>query len=107
MAPAVWDESKLELLLDVEQEAIYSTSREKELIQALSIITGNQLKISIRIDKPVAETPAMQKQRMSDERQQAAVDSISTDASVTQIVDAFGATIAPSSIKPLNTQKQE
>jgi DNA polymerase-3 subunit gamma/tau len=101
MAPAVWDENKLELLIDVEQEAIYSSAREKELIDALQNKLGGNIKVNMRIDNPVAETPARQKQRQTKERLQAAEESIMSDTSVTKIVEAFGASIAPASIKPL------
>ena len=101
MAPAVWDENKLELLIDVEQEAIYSSVREKELIHALQKKLGGNIKVNMRIDNPVAETPAKQKQRQTRERLQAAEESIMSDNSVTKIVEAFGASISPASIKPL------
>jgi len=101
MAPAVWNEDKLELLIDVEQEAIYSSEREKELIDALQKKLGGNIKVNMRIDNPVAETPAKQKQRQAKERLQAAEQSIMSDTSVTKIVEAFGASIAPASIKPL------
>jgi len=100
MAPAVWDENKLELLIDVEQEAIYSSVREKELIHALQKKLGGNIKVNMRIDNPVAETPAKQKQRQTRERLQAAEESIMSDNSVTKIVEAFGASISPASIKP-------
>ncbi|MFW2438213.1 MAG: DNA polymerase III subunit gamma/tau [Arenicellales bacterium] len=101
MAPAIWDENKLELLIDVEQEAIYSSVREKELIDALQKKLGGNFKVKMRIDNPVAETPAKQKQRQARERLQAAEESIMSDPSVTKIVEAFGASISPASIKPL------
>ncbi len=102
MAPEVWDELQLELLIDVDQEAIYSSSREKELVQALQKKLGGNIKVSIRIDTPVAETPAQQKKRQTRERQQAAEESIKSDNSVTSIVEAFGASVSPASIRPVS-----
>ncbi len=102
MAPEVWDEKQLELLLDVEQEAIYSSAREKELIHALQKKLGGKIKVSIRIDNPVAETPAQQKRRQVREHQQAAEQSIMSDKSVSKMVDAFGASISPASIRPVS-----
>ena len=102
MAPAVWNELSLELLMDVEQGAIYSDAREKELITALKSNLGDNLKISIRVDKPVAETPAQQKQRQINEKQQAAEQSIRSDKIVNNVVDAFGASVSPGSIRPVN-----
>ena len=46
MAPSVWNETHLELLIDVEQEAIHSATREKELISALQNNLGENLKIT-------------------------------------------------------------
>jgi DNA polymerase-3 subunit gamma/tau len=102
MAPAVWNEISLELLMDVEQGAIYSDAREKELIKALQSNLGENLKISIRVDKPVAETPAQEKQRQQNEKQQAAEQSILSDRTVNNVVDAFGASVSPGSIRPVN-----
>jgi DNA polymerase-3 subunit gamma/tau len=102
MAPAIWDEKRLELFIDVEQEAIYSSEREKELIQALQKKLGGDLKVKIRIENPVNETPAQQKQRQTRERQQVAEKSIMSDESVTKMVEAFGASISPASIRPVN-----
>lgn len=102
MAPSLWDEAHLELLVDVEQEAIHSATREKELISVLQENLGENIKISIRIDRPLAETPAQQKQRQAREKQQAAEESIMSDPSVAKMVDAFGASVAPGSIRPVN-----
>jgi len=102
MAPSLWDEAHLELLVDVEQEAIHSATREKELISVLQENLGQNIKISIRIDRPLAETPAQQKQRQAREKQQAAEESIMSDPSVAKMVDAFGASVAPGSIRPVN-----
>lgn len=102
MAPALWNDLSLELLMDVEQGAIYSDERKKELIKALQSKLGDNLKISIRVDKPVAETPAQQKQRQQRERQQSAEQSILSDKIVNNVVDAFGATVSPGSITPVS-----
>ena len=102
MAPSLWDEAHLELLVDVEQEAIHSATREEELISVLQENLGENIKISIRIDRPLAETPAQQKQRQAREKQQAAEESIMSDPSVAKMVDAFGASVAPGSIRPVN-----
>ncbi|HDH08541.1 MAG TPA: DNA polymerase III subunit gamma/tau, partial [Gammaproteobacteria bacterium] len=92
---------QLELVIDAEQEAIYSSAREKELIHALQKKLGGNIQVSIRIDTPVTETPAQQKQRQTRERQQAAEQSIMSDKSVTKMVEAFGASISPASIRPV------
>ncbi|HEC26186.1 MAG TPA: DNA polymerase III subunit gamma/tau [Gammaproteobacteria bacterium] len=101
MAPEIWDKKQLELVIDAEQEAIYSLAREKELIHALQKKLGGNIQVSIRIDTPVTETPAQQKQRQTRERQQAAEQSIMSDKSVTKMVEAFGASISPASIRPV------
>lgn len=102
MAPSVWNETLLELLIDIEHEAIHSATREKELIKALQNNLGGNIKITVRVDNPVAETPAQQKQRQIREKQEAAEQSIMSDQGVNKIVDAFGATVAPGSIRPVN-----
>ena len=102
MAPSVWNETLLELLIDIEHEAIHSATREKELIKALQNNLGGNIKITVRVDNLVAETPAQQKQRQIREKQEAAEQSIMSDQGVNKIVDAFGATVAPGSIRPVN-----
>ncbi|GMR06517.1 MAG: DNA polymerase III subunit gamma/tau [Gammaproteobacteria bacterium] len=102
MAPEIWDEKQLELLIDAEQEAIYSSAREKELIHALQKKLGGNIQVSIRIDTPVTETPAQKKQRQTRERQQAAEQSIKSDKSVAKMVEVFGASISPASIRPVS-----
>ena len=101
MAPALWNESNLELLIDVEHETIYSAPREKELVEALQKHLGASVKINIRIDNPVAETPAQQKQRLARELQQAAEESIKSDPAVNKIVEEFGASVSSASIRPV------
>ena len=102
MAPAVWNDTVLELVIDVEQQTIYSKEREKELIIALKNYLGENVTVSIRVDNPVAETPAQQKKRQAREQQQAAEQSISSDPVVKKMTEAFGASVAPSSIRPVN-----
>ena len=102
MSPAVWNDIRLDLLMDVDQGAIYSDTREKELIKSLKNTLGDNLKISIRVDKPVVETPAQQKKRLQNERQQAAELSIRSDKTVNNIIDSFGASVSPASIRPVN-----
>ena len=102
MAPAVWNDTVLELVIDVEQQTIYSKEREKELVNALRNHVGEDVTVKIRIDNPVAETPAQQKKRQAKEQQQAAEQSINTDPVVKKMTEAFGARVAPSSIRPVN-----
>ncbi len=102
MAPAVWNDTVLELVIDVEQQTIYSKEREKELVNALRNHVGEDVTVTIKIDNPVAETPAQQKKRQAKEQQQAAEQSINTDPVVKKMTEAFGASVAPSSIRPVN-----
>ncbi len=102
MAPAVWNDSALELVIDVEQQTIYSKEREKELVNALRNHVGEDVTVTIKIDNPVTETPAQQKKRQAKEQQQAAEQSINTDPVVKKMTEAFGASVAPSSIRPVN-----
>jgi DNA polymerase-3 subunit gamma/tau len=102
MAPDAWDDDQLVLLIGLEHESIHSTDREKELIAALHRVLGDSVNISIRVEQPVAETPAQKKQRLLAENQQAAEQSINTDPEVAKLVDSFGASVSPGSIRPVN-----
>ena len=101
-APESWDASHIELVIDVTHKAIASDERQKDLIGAMKAYLGESMKVSIRIDDPVAETPAQRKSRLIAERQQKAEQAIRTDPIVEGLVNTFDATIAGSSIQAVN-----
>ncbi len=90
----------LALVLDDSCGRLLNKERESELKQALDAQLGGVLKLSIRIGKPPTETPAKERNRLQDERQQAAVRAIQDDPTVQALQQRFGARVNPNSIRP-------
>lgn len=74
--------------------------REAALRQALEDFHGRPVKLSIRAGAPQGETPAQEKRRQQDERQQAAVAAIENDPNVAALKSQFNARVNPGSIRP-------
>ena len=92
--------SSFNLILDEACAQLLSKEREAELKKALEVRFGGPLRLSIRLGKPTAETPAKERARVQDERQQAAVQSIQSDPNVRALQETFNARVNPGSIRP-------
>jgi hypothetical protein len=89
------------LSLDPAHVHLLGKERQQALEQALCDYFGRRVKLTIVRDKPLArETPARQQLRQQDERQRQAVDTIDKDANVKAILDAFGGSVQPDSVRP-------
>jgi DNA polymerase-3 subunit gamma/tau len=94
------DETGVQLILNETYGATLSREREAALRVALEAYYGRALNLSIRVAKPTVETPAQQKTRAQDQRQQAAVQAIAEDPNVLAIQNEFNARVNPGSIRP-------
>ncbi len=90
----------LALMLDEACAKLLSKEREAELKQAIDTQLGLVARLSIRIGKPASETPAKERNRLQDERQQTAVRAIQEDPNVQALQDRFGARVNQNSIRP-------
>ena len=88
------------LALDDAHRQLLSDDRRKRLQNALSEVLGHAIQLQIDVTGEAVETPAVQQQRESDERQASAVAEIAADPNVRAIQDAFGATVHTESIRP-------
>jgi DNA polymerase-3 subunit gamma/tau len=79
---------------------LLNKEREAELKHALETQIGQSLKFSIRVGRPTTETPAQERTRLQDEKQQSAVRAIQDDPNVRAMQDRFGAQINPTTIRP-------
>ncbi len=61
---------------------------------------GRAVTVHIAIGSPAAVTPAKEKQRQLDERQQAALEGIVNDPNVRAIQEQFNARVNPTSVRP-------
>jgi len=94
------EDGAMALVLDESRAQILNKEREAELKQALEKYYGAPLRLTLRTGRPAAETPAQEKTRVLDERQQAAVQAIADDPNVRALQEKFNARVNPASIRP-------
>ena len=88
------------LTLEESHAKILSKEREEELKKALEKYHGAPIRLKMNLGRPGVETPAKEKSRLQDERQQAAVQAIVEDPNVRALQEKFGARVNPASIRP-------
>ena len=88
------------LMLAESRAQILNKEREAELKRALEKYYGGPIRLTLRTGRPAAETPAQEKTRVLDERQQAAVQAIAEDPNVRALQEKFNARVNPASIRP-------
>ncbi|TXH92799.1 MAG: DNA polymerase III subunit gamma/tau [Pseudomonas sp.] len=89
------------LHLDPAHSALFNTTQQLRLNEALNQHLGRNLKLRIELLRPEQETPAQAAARLRAERQQQAEQAIQADPLVQQMIQQFGATIRADSIEPL------
>jgi len=94
------DNGAMVLVLEESHGKLLNKEREAELKQALEKYYGNPVKLTLRIGRPAVETPAKEKTRLQDEKQQAAVQAITDDPNVRALQEKFNARVNPASIRP-------
>ena len=92
----------LSLLLDSSQTNLRSARLEERLQQALQTYYQTPIKLVLSVGEPRGATPAQAKAQEQNERQQAAVQVIESDANLQALVETFNARIHPDSIQPLD-----
>lgn len=91
------------LHLDPAQAALFNTTQQRRLNEALNQHHGCTLKLDIELRKPEQETPAQAAARRRAERQRQAEASIQDDPLIRQLIQQFAAVIRDGTIEPLNT----
>ena len=99
-AQVSFDGTHLVLTLDETFANLHSRERENAVKAALDTYYGKAIRLELRIGKPDAETPAAERQRHLDEKQQAAVTAIENDPNIAAIQEQFNARVKPDSIRP-------
>jgi DNA polymerase-3 subunit gamma/tau len=97
-------EQVLRLHIPKASEYLATDQQKKALTQALKDNLGEALNVEIKIVEDTLDTIAERQVDSSAQRMQAAQDSINNDPNVQQLVDMFGATVEPDSIRPVNGQ---
>jgi DNA polymerase-3 subunit gamma/tau len=91
------------LHLDPAQAALFNSTQQRRLNEALNQHHGRTLRLDIELRKPEQETPAQAAARRRAERQRQAEASIQDDPLVRQMIQQFAAVIRDGTIEPLNT----
>jgi DNA polymerase-3 subunit gamma/tau len=91
------------LHLDPAHSALFNSTQQRRLNEALNQHLGHTLNLTIELIKPEQETPAQANARRRAERQKGAEASIHADPFVLQMMQQFGAVIRDESIEPVAT----
>ncbi len=90
------------LHLDPAQGALFNSTQQRRLNDALNQHLGRTLKLSIELIRPEQETPAQAAARKRADRQREAEQSIDGDPLIQQMIRQFGATVRQDSIEPVD-----
>jgi DNA polymerase-3 subunit gamma/tau len=90
------------LHLDPAQGALFNSTQQQRVNDALSQFYGRTLTLDIQLCKPEQETPAQAAARKRIERQSQAVAAIHADPLVQQMLQQFAATVRADSIEPVD-----
>ncbi|MBF8721895.1 DNA polymerase III subunit gamma/tau [Pseudomonas guariconensis] len=89
------------LHLDPAQGALFNTTQQRRLNEALNQHLGRTLRLQIELIRPEQETPAQAAARKRAERQRDAEVSIEQDPLIQQMIRQFGATVRQDTIEPV------
>jgi DNA polymerase-3 subunit gamma/tau len=95
------DDKACTLLLDAQQQSLLTPMRQEKLQKALQAYRKVPLKLVIKVEKSVSDTPAEQLNKEREDRQQAAVDAINSDIHIQALKEQFDARILPGTIEPV------
>jgi DNA polymerase-3 subunit gamma/tau len=90
------------LHLDPAQGALFNSTQQQRVNDALSQFHGRTLTLTIELRKPEQETPAQAAARQRIERQNQAVAAIHADPLVQQMLQQFGASVRADTIEPID-----
>ncbi|MDO7902946.1 DNA polymerase III subunit gamma/tau [Pseudomonas sp. K1(2024)] len=91
------------LHLDPGQGALFNSTQQRRLNEALNQHLGRSLRLQIELIRPEQETPAQAAARKRAERQHDAEVSIEQDPLVQQMIQRFGARVRHDTIEPVET----
>ena len=95
------DDETCKLRLDASHQQLLTANRKNKLQQALQDYRGAPLKLVIDLEQEKIVTPAVQSVMDKEERQQAAVDAINSDANILALKEHFDARVMPGTIEPV------
>jgi DNA polymerase-3 subunit gamma/tau len=90
------------LHLDPAHSALFNSTQQRRLNEALNQLQGRTIHLRIELVRPEQETPAQAAARQRAERQRQAQASIHADPFIQQMLQQFGAVIREDTIKPVD-----
>ena len=90
------------LHLDPAQGALFNSTQQRRLNEALNQHFGRTISLSIELVRPEQETPAQAAARKRADRQREAEEAIDGDPLIQQMIRQFGATVRQDSIEPVD-----
>jgi len=101
------NEDTVYLGLDRRSESLLTRSRQQAIADALSAKFGQALKVEISVAASAgeSETPIQEQARRSDERLEAARESLEADPNIKALRDMFGAELNPDTIEPIDSER--
>jgi len=96
------DEARVRVRLAPEHRLLASGGGVKRLEEALSQHLGRALKLQVDVSERCSDSPAEIARRDSELRRREAARTLQSDPGVIAIVDAFGGSIEPDSIRPVD-----
>jgi len=91
----------LHFVLDQRHSALFEDNQQRRLAGRLSQCLGEPVDVRIEPGQPEAESPAVEHQRLTREKHQAALEAIQTDPMVQRLMAHFGAKLRADTVKPL------
>jgi len=88
----------LQFVLDAGNSSLFNDDHTRKIRLALENYFGGPLTVEITPGEPARETPAMRQERLSGERQQAAVASLEADPVLQNLINRFDGELDRSSI---------
>jgi DNA polymerase III subunit gamma/tau len=95
------DDEACKLRLDASHQQLLTASRKNKLQQALQDYRGVSLRLVIDLEQEKIVTPAVQLILDQENRQQAAVEAINSDANILALKEHFDARVMPGTIEPV------
>ena len=92
----------LEFILDENNASLFNDKHSSRISLVLENYFDTKLSVTVECGAPQAETPAMQKTRLTAERQGEAVNAIESDAQLQQLIERFDGELVRSSIAPID-----
>ncbi|MBE9540172.1 MAG: DNA polymerase III subunit gamma/tau [Proteobacteria bacterium] len=92
--------SELEFVLDENNASLFNEKHGSRIATVLQNYFDTKLSVTVACGEPLAETPAMQKTRLTAERQSEAVRAIESDTQLQQLIEHFDGELVHSSIAP-------